>query len=80
MITVQVFDGNLDAALKKLKKSCLATGLFSEARRHEQYEKPSVRRRLKHVRAMKRERKRVLDGQRRYAAMLALRGKTIDDV
>ena len=37
----------LDKALKRFKKQCARTGVLSEVRRREHYEKPSVRRKKK---------------------------------
>ena len=44
----------LDKALKRFKKQCVSTGILSEARRREHYEKPSVRRKKKSEAARKR--------------------------
>ncbi len=44
----------LDKALKRFKKQCARTGVLSEARRREHYEKPSVRRKKKSDAARKR--------------------------
>lgn len=44
----------LDKALKRFKKQCARTGVLSEARRREHYEKPSVRRKKKAEAARKR--------------------------
>ena len=44
----------LDKALKRFKKQCARTGVLSEARRREHYEKPSVRRKKKSEAARKR--------------------------
>ncbi|HOL18241.1 MAG TPA: 30S ribosomal protein S21 [Bacillota bacterium] len=44
----------LDKALKRFKKQCARTGILSEARRREHYEKPSVRRKKKSEAARKR--------------------------
>jgi len=46
----------LDKALKRFKKQCARTGVISEARRREHYEKPSVRRKKKADAARKRRR------------------------
>ena len=47
-------DETLDKALKRFKKQCARTGVLSEARRREHYEKPSVRRKKKSEAARKR--------------------------
>jgi small subunit ribosomal protein S21 len=44
----------LDKALKRFKKQCARTGVLSEARRREHYEKPSVKRKKKAEAARKR--------------------------
>ncbi|MEW5785937.1 MAG: 30S ribosomal protein S21 [Bacillota bacterium] len=44
----------LDKALKRFKKQCARTGILSEVRRREHYEKPSVRRKKKAEAARKR--------------------------
>lgn len=46
----------LDKALKRFKKQCARTGILSEARRREHYEKPSVRRKKKAEAARKKKR------------------------
>ena len=45
---------SLDKALKRFKKQCARSGVLSEARRREHYEKPSVRRKKKADAARKR--------------------------
>jgi small subunit ribosomal protein S21 len=45
---------SLDKALKRFKKQCARSGVLSEARRREHYEKPSVRRKKKAEAARKR--------------------------
>jgi len=44
----------LDKALKRFKKQCARSGVLSEARRREHYEKPSVKRKKKADAARKR--------------------------
>ncbi len=44
----------LDKALKRFKKQCARTGVLSEVRRREHYEKPSVKRKKKAEAARKR--------------------------
>ena len=46
---------SLDAALRRFKRSCQKAGLSAEARKHEAYEKPSVRRKKKSEAARKRK-------------------------
>ncbi|MBC7104617.1 MAG: 30S ribosomal protein S21 [Firmicutes bacterium] len=47
-------DETLDQALRRFKRSCQRAGVFAEARRHEHYEPPSVRRKKKSEAARKR--------------------------
>ncbi|MFZ5591056.1 MAG: 30S ribosomal protein S21 [Desulfurispora sp.] len=44
----------LDSALRRFKRSCQKAGVLAEARKHEHYEKPSVRRKKKSEAARKR--------------------------
>ena len=54
---IVVFDNQVDAALKQLKKQMLKDGLFQEMKRREHYENPSVKRKQKQARARKKLRK-----------------------
>jgi len=45
-----------EIALKRFKKQCEKTGVLSEIRRREHYEKPSVRRKKKIIAARKKRR------------------------
>lgn len=45
----------LDSALRRFKRSCQKSGVLAEARKHEHYEKPSVRRKKKSEAARKRK-------------------------
>ena len=48
MIVVQVKEGeNIERALKKFKRKFEKTGVVKELRSRQQYDKPSVRKRLK---------------------------------
>jgi len=47
----------LDSALRRFKRSCQKAGVLSEARKHEHYEKPSVKRKKKSEAARKRKAK-----------------------
>ena len=49
---------SLDRALRRFKKSCRRSGIMSDARKHEVYVKPSVRRKKKSEAARKRARRR----------------------
>ncbi|HPU35889.1 MAG TPA: 30S ribosomal protein S21 [Bacillota bacterium] len=44
----------LDSALRRFKRTCQKAGILAEARKHEHYEKPSVRRKKKSEAARKR--------------------------
>ena len=48
---------SLDSALKRFKRSCAKSGIISEVRKIEHYEKPSVKRKKKSEAALKRKRK-----------------------
>ena len=37
----------LDSALRRFKRQCQISGVLAEARKHEHYEKPSVKRKKK---------------------------------
>ncbi|NLY51858.1 MAG: 30S ribosomal protein S21 [Firmicutes bacterium] len=47
-------DESLDRALRRFKRQCRMSGILAEARKHEHYEKPSVRRKKKSEAARKR--------------------------
>lgn len=46
---------SLDSALRRFKRSCARSGVLSEVRKREHYEKPSVRRKKKSEAARKRK-------------------------
>ena len=54
---IEVFDNQIEAALKQLKKQMLKDGLFQEMKRRAHYEKPSVKRKRKAAAARKRRRR-----------------------
>lgn len=54
---IVVFDNQIEAALKQLKKQMLKEGLFQEMKRRQHYEKPSVKRKRKAAQARKKRRK-----------------------
>jgi len=65
----------IDAALKKLKRSCDKAGLHADVRRHEHYLKPSEREAHKRARARKRRERsaeRVAEAQERTAPRVRL--------
>ena len=45
----------LDSALRRFKRTCQRSGMMSEIRKHEHYEKPSVKRKKKSEAARKRK-------------------------
>ncbi|AGL00841.1 30S ribosomal protein S21 [Desulfoscipio gibsoniae] len=47
----------LDSALRRFKRTCQKAGVLAEARKHEHYEKPSVKRKKKSEAARKRKAK-----------------------
>lgn len=46
---------SLDSALRRFKRSCAKSGIISEIRKREHYEKPSVKRKKKSEAARKRK-------------------------
>ena len=54
---IEVFDNQVEPALKALKKQMLKEGLFQEMKRRAHYEKPSVKRKRKQAEARKKRRK-----------------------
>ena len=59
MAKVKVNDNEeLDHALRRFKKECQKSGIISEIRRHEYYEKPSVRRKKKLLAAQRKQKKK----------------------
>jgi small subunit ribosomal protein S21 len=54
---IEVFDNQIEAALKALKKEMLKGGIFKEMKRREYYEKPSVKRKRKQAEARRKRRK-----------------------
>ena len=46
---------SLDSALRRFKRSCAKSGVLSEVRKREHYEKPSVKRKKKSEAARKRK-------------------------
>ncbi len=49
---------SLDSALRRFRRECQRSGVFTEARKHEHYDKPSVRRKKKSEAARKRKYRR----------------------
>ncbi len=60
MAVVKVRDNeSFESALRRFKKQCERTGILSEIRRKEYYEKPSVERKKKAIAARKRVLRRI---------------------
>lgn len=59
----------IDRALKRFKKECQKSGVISEVRRREFYEKPSVRRKRKEEASRRKMRRRMLKQARRMDRM-----------
>ena len=55
----------IDKALRRFKKECQKSGLLSELRRREYYEKPSVRRKRKAEAAKRKQRRKLLKLKRK---------------
>jgi small subunit ribosomal protein S21 len=51
-------DESFESALKRFKKQCEKSGLMSELRKRQHYEKPSVKRKRKALAARKKAQKR----------------------
>ncbi len=59
-VGIRVREGEAyEATLRRFKKDCEKSGVLSEIRRREFYEKPSVRRKKKSIAARKRAAKRI---------------------
>ena len=58
-LQVAVFDGNVEQALRKLKKKVANSGLLLEVKKREAYEKPTQKRKVQKAMAVKREKKRL---------------------
>jgi small subunit ribosomal protein S21 len=63
-VRIEVFDNQIEPALKALKKQMLAGGVFKEMKRRAHYEKPSVKRKRKQAEARKRRRKALRRAER----------------
>ena len=53
-VKIEVFDNQIEAALKALKKEMANGGVFKEMKRRAYYEKPSVRRKRERAAARRR--------------------------
>ena len=66
MPTVIIRNGeSFESALRRFKKQCERTGVLSEVKRREHYEKPSVKRKKKILAAKKRALKNETDDRER---------------
>lgn len=66
MVVIHVDDSEpIDKALRRFKKECQKSGILSELRRREYYEKPSVRRKRKLEAAKRKQRRRMLKLQKK---------------
>lgn len=54
---VEVFENQIEPALKALKKQLVKAGVFQEMKRRAYYEKPSVKRKRKQAQARKKRRR-----------------------
>jgi len=63
MCEVKVFDGNIEKAMKVLKKKMDKEGIFLELRKRKYYRKPSVKKREKHIAALRKLRKKQKRGR-----------------
>ena len=61
---VEVFDNQIEAALKTLKKQMQKDGLFQEMKRRAHYEKPSVKRKRKALQARKKVLRKMAEERR----------------
>jgi len=61
LVTIKVDDYNsFSQALKYFKTKCQQSGLSSDVKRHQEYEKPTERKRKKRLRAIRRQRRNML--------------------
>jgi small subunit ribosomal protein S21 len=56
-LRIEVFDNQIEPALKSLKREMLKGGVFKEMKRRAYYEKPSVKRKRKQAEARRKRRK-----------------------
>lgn len=65
MVTIKVNNYNsFSEALKRFKIACQQSGLNGEIKRHQEYEKPTERKRKKKLRAIRRQRRKMLKLER----------------
>ncbi|MBF0142547.1 MAG: 30S ribosomal protein S21 [Magnetococcales bacterium] len=56
---IDVYDNNVDQAIRVLKKKMIREGMFREMKKRKFFEKPSERRRRKKAEAVRRLRKKI---------------------
>ena len=60
MVYIKVDSYNsFSQALKRFKVECQQSGLTSEIKRHQEYEKPTERKRKKRLKAIRRQRRKI---------------------
>ena len=60
MSFVRIREGeSFEAAFRRFKKSCEKSGVLSEVKKREHFEKPSIRKKKKSIAAQKRAKKKV---------------------
>ncbi|MCD6082857.1 30S ribosomal protein S21 [Candidatus Aerophobetes bacterium] len=65
MVTINVENyDSFSQALKRFKIECQQSGLSSEIKRHQEYEKPTERKRKKKLKAIRRQRRKMLKLER----------------
>lgn len=63
MSFVKIREGeSFEGAFRRFKKACEKSGILSEVKKREHYEKPSVRKKKKSIAAQKRAKKKVRRG------------------
>ncbi len=61
MVGVRIREGeSFESAVRRFKRSCEKSGILSELRKKEHYEKPSVRKKKKSIAARKRSLKKTV--------------------
>ncbi len=65
MVVIELQDSeDIQSALRRFKKKCIEAGIPQDIRKNTFYEKPSVRKRNKHKRALKRMRRKMMKFQK----------------
>ena len=61
MVDINVDEyGSFSQALKRFKIECRQSGLTSEIKKHQEYEKPTERKRKKRLKAIRRQRRKMM--------------------